>query len=391
MKTKYISIQFFQIVVICSGMLFGKEQGVAQVAMPTIIPDGRKDEALIFPVTYFDSTIVTISCATEGATLYYNVTNGYSNAPVPADPTINSTKYDGPFVLGLLDRWGNGSGYAIKAIAVKDGLRNSDIASAAFLVYGSYFGIEGGCTSTTRTDTSENIFRVQDFNLNTCWEAFGDGQWFAMWIGYVGFPRPQMGGIGIAFCDGDRNKAYFEIQLADSLDFPQYPWTIDEWCGTETNCSDKWETVLRDTASGATRQIQDFWFTPDPKASYIRIVGHGNSSDMNNGFSEILPRVADYRQTAVHEHRKIGFSPANEIAKPHVSVSANRITIRLDATGKWTALLVNAQGRKAYEETASGGVLCIERNAIPSGLYMLQLFDPMGRQLAAGSIMIGLK
>lgn len=57
----------------------------------------------------------TITCSTEGATIYYT-TDG-------SDPTESSSKYNGPFTVGY--------GGIVKAIAVKDGWLNSNIGSAS--------------------------------------------------------------------------------------------------------------------------------------------------------------------------------------------------------------------------------------------------------------------
>ena len=57
----------------------------------------------------------TITCSTEGATIYYT-TDG-------SNPTESSSKYNGPFTVGY--------GGIVKAIAVKDGWLSSDIGSAS--------------------------------------------------------------------------------------------------------------------------------------------------------------------------------------------------------------------------------------------------------------------
>ena len=78
------------------------------VATPAITPNGGE-------LKYGNNT-VSIACDTDGATIYYT-TNG-------ATPTTNSTKYTGAFTLS--------SNATVKAIAVKSGWNNSDVASASF-------------------------------------------------------------------------------------------------------------------------------------------------------------------------------------------------------------------------------------------------------------------
>jgi hypothetical protein len=76
-------------------------------------------ETVAKPTISFDSSTnkVTISCATEGATIYYT-TNGN-------DPTINDTEYTSAIQLV------SGDSFTVKAIAVKSGMNNSEVASKA--------------------------------------------------------------------------------------------------------------------------------------------------------------------------------------------------------------------------------------------------------------------
>lgn len=64
---------------------------------------------------------VTISCDTEGASIYYT-TDG-------SDPTAESTKYTAPFTLT--------ANATVKAIAVKDGMTNSEVAEKTITISGS--------------------------------------------------------------------------------------------------------------------------------------------------------------------------------------------------------------------------------------------------------------
>ena len=83
-----------------------EEPVVETVATPTFTPNGGEIEA---------GTTISISCATEGATIYYS-TNG-------AEPT---TVYSAPFALNNVA--------TVKAVAKKEGWNDSEIAAASFTI-----------------------------------------------------------------------------------------------------------------------------------------------------------------------------------------------------------------------------------------------------------------
>ena len=77
-------------------------------ATPTITPAGG---------TYYEEQEVSITCSTADATIYYTLDG--------SDPTANSTVYTEPFVLQ--------DNTTVKAIAMKEGYEDSEIAEAAFV------------------------------------------------------------------------------------------------------------------------------------------------------------------------------------------------------------------------------------------------------------------
>lgn len=80
-------------------------------------PEEQVARPVITGVTPFtSSTTVTITCATEGADIYYTL-----NGTVP---TTASTKYAGPFTLTATT--------GVRAIAVKEGMKDSDVTNMTF-------------------------------------------------------------------------------------------------------------------------------------------------------------------------------------------------------------------------------------------------------------------
>ena len=109
-ETTYISA-----VAMKDGMLHSHVVGgnfkITKVATPTFSPAAG---------TYTGTQNVEISCATTGAQIYYT-TDG-------SDPSTGSTLYNGAITVE--------ESKTIKAIAVKDGLDNSEIAEAAYTISG---------------------------------------------------------------------------------------------------------------------------------------------------------------------------------------------------------------------------------------------------------------
>ena len=88
--------------------IFATESSSTPVcATPTFSPEGG---------TYYETQNVSISCSTVGATIYYTLDG--------SDPTPNSTVYAEPIMVS--------ENVTIKAIAMKDGFDDSNIATAEY-------------------------------------------------------------------------------------------------------------------------------------------------------------------------------------------------------------------------------------------------------------------
>ena len=98
---------------------------VEQVAKPTATPE---------PGSYTGAQKVTLSTATAGASIYYTVDGSV--------PTAASTKYSAPIDVA--------ASTVIKAIAVKDGMSNSDVAAHSYT-------ININTNTNTNTDTNGYI------------------------------------------------------------------------------------------------------------------------------------------------------------------------------------------------------------------------------------------
>ena len=90
------------------------------VATPTFTLDSE-----ITDTTTYSGDVVRINCQTEGASIYYTTSN--TTTP-PDDPTSQSTLYNATDGIELTENT------TIKAIAIKEGMTNSNVASKSYKV-----------------------------------------------------------------------------------------------------------------------------------------------------------------------------------------------------------------------------------------------------------------
>ncbi len=127
-----------------------------QVAAPTFDPAAGEVAS---------GTEVAISCATSGATIHYTVDG--------TDPTSSSATYSSPIEITATT--------TIKAIAVKEGMADSEIASATYTIEGATSEWELVSDFSTIADGGEYIFvNVQNstsyyMNTATCNQGAGTG------------------------------------------------------------------------------------------------------------------------------------------------------------------------------------------------------------------------
>lgn len=101
-----------------------------------------------------------------------------------------------------------------------------------------------------------------DHNLSTSWSAEGDDQWIQYDLGTM----HQVSKVAIAWDKGNERSARFAIQISSD--------------------GVSWTSVFQGISSGMTALPETYDF-PDIAARYVRIVGHGNSSNAFNSIAEL--------------------------------------------------------------------------------------------------------
>ena len=97
--------------------------------------------------------------------------------------------------------------------------------------------------------------------MATRWAVKGIEQWIAYDVGLVS----TVNEVSIAWARGNARQAFFTIEVS-----------ID---------GDSWKEVWDGESSGTTTDFESYTFAPTP-ARYVRIVGHGNSSNNWNNIAE---------------------------------------------------------------------------------------------------------
>ena len=122
-----------------------------------------------------------------------------------------------------------------------------------------------GVLSVSASDSHEVNLpeNTLDGLLSTHWSAEGDGQWIAYDLGVA----QDIYELKIAWHNGASHSASFDVQLSlDGL---------------------AWDTVAYSlTSSGSTTALETYDI-PDTNGRYVRIVGHGNSTDDWNSITEV--------------------------------------------------------------------------------------------------------
>ena len=162
--------------------LFVKTEGIEPpmptVATPTFTPEAG---------TYFEEQSVSITCATEGADIFYT-TDG-------TDPTASSTQYTGPFIVSETT--------TVKAFAMKTGYNNSAIASATYTIQ------NGGTTTVTL--------------FNQDWEEEEWHGWTGVDVeGEAGWTIAEHSGNHYAYMNGYNHGANEDWLISPAFDLDSY-------------------------------------------------------------------------------------------------------------------------------------------------------------------------
>ncbi|MCK5802139.1 MAG: discoidin domain-containing protein [Lentisphaeria bacterium] len=119
--------------------------------------------------------------------------------------------------------------------------------------------------TSSKTEPNRGAERALDENLRSYWAASGDGQWLQLDLGR----EDGIKCVDVAWLHGDKRKARFDLQIS-----------IDGIA---------WKNVFNGESSGEKKGFESFSF-PLAQARFVRLVGHGNSTNAWNSVAEIRVR-----------------------------------------------------------------------------------------------------
>lgn len=121
-----------------------------------------------------------------------------------------------------------------------------------------------GSSGVTSSGHDGNVpANTVDGDLGTRWSASGDGQWIQYDLG----ANSKVSSVKIAFLNGSSRTSTFDILTSTD--------------GTA------FTTVISGVVSGLAEGLQSFDIPDVDPARYVRIVGHGNSSNLWNSYTEV--------------------------------------------------------------------------------------------------------
>jgi hypothetical protein len=197
------------------------------------------------------------------------------------------------------------------------------------------------------TDDGNIPANVLDNNLNTRWSANGDGQWIQLCLGNTA----TISAVDIAFYQGNTRTSRFDIQISNDA---------NSWTNVATNLQ----------SSGTSLNLERFTFTART-GKYVRIVGHGNSTNAWNSYTEVkvITGAAAIVKSAQPLTLKAAPNPfGDQLQVSYTLKESGYTTLWLyDLTGRPVNMLLSARSQAgAYNRSFPAGKL-------QPGVYLLKL------------------
>ncbi|HJT74909.1 MAG TPA: chondroitinase-B domain-containing protein [Chitinophaga sp.] len=200
-----------------------------------------------------------------------------------------------------------------------------------------------GCQQVTASTNDGNVeANVLDGDLNTRWSANGDGQWIQFCLDNI----MQVSAVRIAFYSGNVRTSTFDVLVS--------------------NDGVSWTTAAAGlVSSGTSLSLQTFSFTPRT-GKYVRIVGHGNSVNAWNSYTEVELQTAGSARMKSMQNIDNSFS-LNSYPNPFNGQTT--ISFNLEKAGMVSLIIHDINGKQ---------VKVLLRTHLQAGTYNIP-FDAGGK------------
>jgi len=207
--------------------------------------------------------------------------------------------------------------------------------------------------STDDGNVPENTL---DNDLNTRWSASGDGQWIQYDLG----ANYTVEYLSIAWFKGDQRSARFDIEISSD----------------EIN----WTKVFSGNSSGTTT-AQEVVEIPDTEGRYVKIVGHGNTSNDWNSITEVdiygenittyVNSIKLFSEYSILQNFPNPFNPSTSII--YELPKASYVTLKIyDMLGKEVRELINERKSAGMYKVMWDG-LDNSGKEVSSGIYFYKI------------------
>lgn len=217
------------------------------------------------------------------------------------------------------------------------------------------------CEPVTASTHDGNVpANVLDDNLATRWSASGDGQWIQFCLG----DTVSVTGVQIAFLSGNVRTSSFDVLVGNN--------------GTT------WTTAATNrVSSGTTTALETFTFTP-VNGKYVRIVGHGNSVNLWNSYTEVKIQsvanlLANNSVNTLQAEQSLSLRTAIN-TYPNPFRHQSNIAFRIQKAGQTELAVFDLQGRRVAV-LVNGYLSAGEHRAVftppagVKGIYLMRLVN----------------
>lgn len=289
---------------------------------------------------------VSISSPAGGATYTAPASVAITATAADSDGSISKVEfYQGTTKLGesltspYTYTWSNvaAGNYALTAKATDNG--GSAVTSSAVNITVS---TAPACTPVSASTDDGNVpANVLDNNLATRWSASGNPQWIQFCLSSV----QTVTGVQIAFYNGNVRTSYFDVQVSQNG---------TSWTNAATGLQ----------SSGTSVNLETFSFAPQ-SAKYVRILGHGNSVNAWNSYTEVKIVTGSGLQSIA----------AAKLSEPEASKEAGLIVSPNPFTGKLSVqfqLPSAGQAELAMFDMNGKMTAVLQKGHLPAGKHSVE-------------------